>query len=80
MSTSPVSPVLAPPSPVESVASVAVSPKASPDGLFTPNLAAILDAFKKEGEQDTEMLKCILNAKAKEDEVSSDCSMVGTCV
>ncbi len=70
MSTSPISPLLAPLSPVESAASHSISPKATTSGLFTPSLAAILDAFKKEGEQDTELLKCILNAKAKEDEVS----------
>lgn len=63
----------APLSPVESVASLAVSPKETSGGLFTPTLAAILDAFRKEGQQDTELLKCILNAKAKEDEVSTSC-------
>jgi len=46
-------------------------PSASAD-CFTPSLNSILTAFQKDGNNDAELLKIILRAKEKEDEVSRE--------
>lgn len=59
------------PSPVEiAKQAVAPSPASSSTAAYTPSLASILNAFQKDGNNDTELLKIILKAKEKEDEVS----------
>lgn len=60
---------------LESVAAQAVAPSHQPvaadQALLTPSLEAILAAFNKDGNGDGELLKLIVQAKAKEDEVRS---------
>lgn len=51
------------------MAQKAVSLTTTPTSMYTPALSAILEAFKKDGHNDTELLKAILRAKEKEDEV-----------
>ncbi|KAJ8296284.1 hypothetical protein OF846_000680 [Rhodotorula toruloides] len=57
---------------LESVAAQAVAPSHQPvaadQALLTPSLEAILAAFNKDGNGDGELLKLIVQAKAKEDE------------
>ncbi|BGO89154.1 hypothetical protein JCM10020v2_000774 [Rhodotorula toruloides] len=57
---------------LETVAAQAVAPSHQPvaadQALLTPSLEAILAAFNKDGNGDGELLKLIVQAKAKEDE------------
>ncbi|BGO97349.1 Proteophosphoglycan ppg4 [Rhodotorula toruloides ATCC 204091] len=57
---------------LKAVAAQAVAPSHQPvaadQALLTPNLEAILAAFNKDGNGDGELLKLIVQAKAKEDE------------
>lgn len=59
----------------QQLAQRAVAPQAAAEAgadhaLLTPRLDAILEAYAKDGRGDGEMLKALLHAKAKEDEVS----------
>ncbi|GAA5867457.1 hypothetical protein JCM3774_002909 [Rhodotorula dairenensis] len=56
--------------PKAQVAAEAVAPKSSAVDhiLLTPRLDAILESYSKEGQGDAELLKLILQAKAREDE------------
>lgn len=65
-------PVSLEPAPKAHVAAEAVAPKSSAVDhiLLTPRLDAILESYSKEGQGDAELLKLILQAKAREDEVS----------
>jgi hypothetical protein len=56
--------------PVEATIAQSIQPRAAQDGvLFSPSLAAILNAYNQDGHGDKELLKALLHAKAKEDEV-----------
>lgn len=57
----------------ERLAASAVAPKAATaadHSLLTPRLEAILASYSSDGHGDAELLKLLLQAKAKEDEVS----------
>lgn len=60
------------PSPDSTSATVLMQPGNDGRGTWlTPSLSAVLNAYEKEGAGDTELLKALLLAKAKEDEVST---------
>jgi hypothetical protein len=61
---------------VKAVAGQPVSPASASQELLSPSMAAILKAFEERGGDDKEMLKLLLQAKAKEDEVRSAFSLL----